>query len=195
MKIGYKGTFNLTCLNHKFEIGQTYELQEKPIVCQCGFHYCVKPIDVLNYYVIQHDFRLLGIEDLSENTQTDGNKSATDKIRIIREISKEEYYSLFGFVGNTLTITDSNGYYKKYTYDERNNKIRSEDSNGYWLKFEYDDRNNLIHYKDVNNTWSKFEYDEQNNRIYYENNNGYWEKRQYDENNNFTMISASGYKV
>ena len=59
MKTGYKGTYNYICRGNKFEIGQSYELQINPIPCKRGFHYCVNPKDVLGYYPIQHDFRLL----------------------------------------------------------------------------------------------------------------------------------------
>ena len=133
MKTGYKATYNFTCLDHKFEIGKTYKLKRTPVPCVYGFHYCVNPKDVLEYYSIQHDFRLLEIEDLGESI-TQGNKSVTNKLRVVREIPKEEYCSLFGIVNNELTITDSNGNWKKRKFDERNNEIYYEDSNGYWEK-------------------------------------------------------------
>jgi hypothetical protein len=97
MKTGFKATHDFVCIDHKFEIGQTYELKGKPIPCHYGFHYCVNPKDVLEYYPIQHNFRLLEIEDLGDSI-TDDNKSVTNKIRIVREIPKEEYYQLFGIV-------------------------------------------------------------------------------------------------
>jgi hypothetical protein len=160
MKTGFKATYDFMCIDHKFEIGQTYELPGTPIPCNYGFHYCIKPIDVIGYYPIKHNFRLLEIEDLGESI-TEGNKTVTNKIRIVREVPKEEYYSLFGIVNNQLTTTDEFGYWAKRTFDERNNRIRYEDSDNYWMKYEYD---------------------ENNNEIYFENSNGYWQK--FDENNN-----------
>jgi hypothetical protein len=66
MKTGYKATYNFACRDHKFEIGQTYELLGTPIPCQYGFHYCVNPKDVLDYYPMKNCFRLLEIEDLGD---------------------------------------------------------------------------------------------------------------------------------
>jgi hypothetical protein len=59
MKTGYKATYDFICLDHKFEIGQTYELQGTPIPCEYGFHYCVNSKDVLKYYIIKRDFRVI----------------------------------------------------------------------------------------------------------------------------------------
>jgi hypothetical protein len=164
MKTGFKATYNFMCRNHKFEIGKTYELQGIIVPCNYGFHYCINPIDVLEYYPIQHNFRLLEIEDLGTSV-TDGNKTATNKLRVAREIPKEEYYSLFGIVNNQLTTTDEFGYWAKRTFDERNNRIRYENSHGYWTKFEYDERNNCIYYETSNRYWQKQTFDENNHRI------------------------------
>jgi hypothetical protein len=203
MTTGYKGTYNFTCLDHKFEIGKTYELSGTPIPCVYGFHYCVNPKDVLEYYSIKHNFRLLEIEDLGESI-IDYNKSVTNKIRIVREVLKEEYYQLLGFVNNELTITDKYGYWKKHEFDERNNCIRYENSNGYWekreydernncicvysdgywFKHEYDERNNCIYYATLSEFWTKHEYDERNNEVRFENSYGYWFKREFDERDN-----------
>ena len=191
MKLGYKATYNLTCLDHKFEIGKTYELPKKPILCQYGFHYCVKPKDVLNYYSIQHDFRLLEVEDLSENTVTKYDKSVTDKIRIIKEIPKEEYYSLFRIVDNVLNIVCLDGYCQTYKYDERNNQIYYETSDGFWKKCEYDERNNLIRFENSTGYWEKFEFDQNNNQIYNENSTGRWRKYEFDERNNCVSYKKS----
>ena len=159
MSTGYKGSYNFTCRGHKFEIGQTYELKEKPIICQYGFHYCQNAIDVLKYYPIAHEFRLLEIEDLSKNTKTENNKSVTNKIRIIREIPKEEYYQLFGIVNNQLKITDEFGW-TKYTYDERNNQISFKNSNGFSIRYEYDKNNKQIYSENSRGEWVKHEYDQ-----------------------------------
>ena len=145
MKIGFKATYDFICRDHKFEIGKTYELEGIPVPCIYGFHYCVKPIDVLEYYPLQHNFRLLEIEDLGESI-TQEDKSVTNKIRIIREVPKEEYYSLFGIVNNQLTIAYKSGFWIKETFDEKNNEIYCEYSNGYWVKRTFDENNNETSY-------------------------------------------------
>jgi hypothetical protein len=161
MKTGYKATYNFTCRGCIFEIGKSYELMSKPKMCEHGFHYCVNPKDVLNYYPIKHDFRLLEIEDVGTSI-THEDKSVTNKLRVIREIPKEEYYQLFGIVNNESTITLKSGFWFKNKYDERNNKIYYESEDGYWIKREYD---------------------ENNNEIYNISSNGYWLKSLYNENN------------
>jgi hypothetical protein len=140
MKIGYKATYNYICRGCIFEIGKTRELKGTPIPCKYGFHYCVKPKDVLNYYPIRNCFRLLEIEDLGDSI-VKNDKTATNKIRIIREISKEEYYQLFGIVNNELTFVDEFDGWVKYEFDERNNQIYCETSNGLWEKRTYDEYN------------------------------------------------------
>jgi len=164
MKIGFKATRDFYCRDHKFEIGKTYELPGTPIPCEYGFHYCVKPIDVLGYYPIQNDFHLLEIEDIGISIYHE-DKIATNKLRVVREIPKEEYYELFGMINNELTINGLNGIWVKHKYDQNNNLIYLENSYGAWLKYEYDERNNLT---------------------YIEDSSGYHSIRTYDQNNNVT---------
>ena len=190
MKIGYKATYNFICRGHKFEIGQTYDLPNKPIMCEYGFHYCVNPKDVLEYYSIQHDFRLLEIEDLGESI-TEEDKTVTNKIRIVREVPKEEYYPLFGFINNKLIIIYEYGCWVRSEYDERNNRIYYEDSNGFWVKCEYDERNNRIYFLDSTGCCEKREFDERNNCIYYEYGSSFWNKYSYDDNNNCICTEQS----
>src|SRR5690606_5702596 len=88
---GYKATLNYKCMGQHYEIGQTYELDEKPILCEKGFHFCPKMSDVLIYYPYKlNDFKLLEVEALGEIVG-DGNKFCTNKIRIIREVPMEEW--------------------------------------------------------------------------------------------------------
>ena len=189
MKTGFKATYDFICRDHKFEIGKTYELPGIPIPCKYGFHYCQDPINVLEYYSIQYNFRLLEIEDLGESI-TQEDKTVTNKIRIIREIPKEEYYPLFGIVNNELKITTEDYWYKR-KYDERNNLISTSDSYGNWENQKFDERNNLIYYQNSNRTWQKYEYDERNNCTYSESSSGYHVFRTFDENN--TEISYKSY--
>lgn len=48
---GYK-VFNpdWTCRGFEYEVGQTYEEDVEPIVCDRGFHFCEKAADCFNYY-------------------------------------------------------------------------------------------------------------------------------------------------
>ena len=90
---GYKG-FNsdLTCRGFQYEVGKTYELEknERLDICNCGFHFCKKVPYIHEYYgLVNSDTRVCEIEALGD-IQEEGNKCATNKIKIIRELTKEE---------------------------------------------------------------------------------------------------------
>jgi hypothetical protein len=100
---GYKGLDkDLKCRGKQYEIGQTYEMAKSPSVCNRGFHFCEKVADIHEYYKLG-DNRVCEIEALGEIVK-EGNKSATNKIKIIRELSREEIRTL----GNSGT--DNTGY-------------------------------------------------------------------------------------
>lgn len=40
----------IACRGYLFEEGKTYTLDEPPILCHSGFHACLDPLNVLNYY-------------------------------------------------------------------------------------------------------------------------------------------------
>ena len=69
-------------------------MDEKPIICGRGFHYCINAENVLRYYPIKSDFKLHEIEDINEDEsqhQYDydllSSKSCSNHIKIIREIT------------------------------------------------------------------------------------------------------------
>ena len=99
MKKGYKG-FNkdLQCRGFQYELGKTYEC-ETAEVCSKGFHYCKKIKDVLDYYPITS--RFCEIEDLGK-TVTEQNKSATTKIKIVKELTRDELVELFKYKNDNL---------------------------------------------------------------------------------------------
>ena len=92
---GYKGfDKNLCCRGFQYEIGKTYETDRTVGLCQWGFHFCRKLFDVNNYYSFNNcDNRFCEVEAIGEIKDGD-NKSVTNKIKIVREISKEEFMSL-----------------------------------------------------------------------------------------------------
>lgn len=163
MIIGYKGTYNYTCRDHKFEIGQTYELPNKPIMCHYGFHYCKFPIEVLTYYPIKPGFKLIEIEDLGEN-YSNYNKSVTNKLRVIREVPKEEcekfFNQKFELTEDDVTFINPDGFWEKYQFDKQGNRIYVTDSTGRWTKREFDQNNNMIYEEESSGFRSTFEYNE-----------------------------------
>ena len=93
---GYK-VFNSdwTCRNFQYEVGKTYEMDEKPICCERGFHFCKKASDCFQYYSFDPDNKVAEVEALGDiDTSNDGSKCSTNKIHIIREITWHEVLDL-----------------------------------------------------------------------------------------------------
>lgn len=82
---------DMTCNGFKFEIGKTYEItNDKPLkTCtDSGFHFSINLDDVFNHYSFKK-CRLFEVEAL-DDVVTDGNKSVTKKLKIIRELTQED---------------------------------------------------------------------------------------------------------
>jgi len=79
-----------------------------------------------------------------------------------------------------IEIRDANG---KLTYYE--------DSEGFRRKYDYDDNGNETYYENSYGVWYKNEYDGNGNETYFENSNGYWRKSEYDDNGNGTYYEDS----
>jgi len=106
--IGYKGfDKDFKCKDFQYEVGKTYELEGELKLCENGFHFCTDPNDVAWHYPIiisrlGHVFtenRYALVEALGDIVQGKDigmrdSKCATNKIRIVREISKEDYLAL-----------------------------------------------------------------------------------------------------
>lgn len=104
--LAYKGfNVNMTCRGFKYELGQTYH-EEKAKLCECGFHACLNPIDVLDYYpnAFEHRFALVELSgeiDFSNLNDLCGNsKIAATDIKIIKELSFNDLISEFNRLNN-----------------------------------------------------------------------------------------------
>lgn len=93
---GYK-VFNSdwTCRGFQYNVGQVYEMDEKPVCCDRGFHFCTKVSDCFNYYSFDPNNKVAEVEALGDiDTQDKDSKCCTNKIRIIREITWQEVLDL-----------------------------------------------------------------------------------------------------
>jgi hypothetical protein len=93
---GYKASYNGKCMNDfLFEVGKTYEMYGEPLLCQYGFHFCEKPDDVMEFYLVQRNdfvlFEIIAHGDVDEGRA----KSCTNKIEIVRVVPREEYNDIF----------------------------------------------------------------------------------------------------
>ena len=90
MTKGYKAFENdWTCRGFQYEVGQTYEMNVDIEVCERGFHFCENLADCFDFYPFSGDTRIAEVQ-ADGNVKTDGTKSVTDKITIIRELTWDE---------------------------------------------------------------------------------------------------------
>ena len=91
---GYK-VFNKdwTCRGFQYEVGKTYEMKEDPVCCRRGFHFCERLVDCFNYYIFNSENKVAEVEALGEIDKAD-NKSCTNKIKIVRELTWHEVLDL-----------------------------------------------------------------------------------------------------
>ena len=80
-------------------------------------------------------------------------------------------------------------------YDVKGNVIYLEDSNGYWSKSEYNEKDYQIYFEESNGSWSKWEYDEKGYVIYHENRNDKIIDRRVKELTIEEIEKLLGYKI
>jgi hypothetical protein len=91
--IAYKGfDKDFSCRGHKFEVGKTYEAKGKIKACENGFHACLNPFDVWDYYGLGGGNRF-GLVEMSGKmaTHDEDTKIAAAKITITAELTMPEF--------------------------------------------------------------------------------------------------------
>lgn len=85
---GYKA-FNkdLICRGFQYEIGKTYEMEGKLIICKKGFHFCKTIGDTYKFYPMDGNTRICEIEALGAIATENGTKFCTNKIKIVKEVT------------------------------------------------------------------------------------------------------------
>ena len=94
---GYKVTDNNgRCRDFQFELGKTYEHKEKVILCQSGFHFCLKLNDCFNYYDFDSRNRVFEIEASGKIIKEDNkdSKQACSIIKFVKELTWQEVLDL-----------------------------------------------------------------------------------------------------
>ena len=106
---GYK-VFNpdWTCRGFQYEIGKKYEMEETPVICEKGFHFCEKAADCFEYYGFDSNNKVAEIEAYGElDFEKDGDKHCTNKIKIIRELNWHEVLDLVNTGKNCTGLCNS----------------------------------------------------------------------------------------
>ena len=87
--IAYKGmNSDMSCKGFHYEIGKTYKT-DKAELCKCGFHACLNPLDVLDYYPKYKASRYFKVKLSGEITKCgfEDTKVAATEITILEEIT------------------------------------------------------------------------------------------------------------
>ena len=85
-----------------YEMNVTYEVSGEIIPCKNGFHYCKKIKDLFKYYRTEN-IRIFECEVDKEVTK-DGIKYCTNKIRLTRELPKEEIDKYLKYENRNVSI-------------------------------------------------------------------------------------------
>ena len=118
---GYKAfDKDLKCRDNQFKVGDIYTHKGEFKLCETGFHFCLKPADVFNYYSFAPETRVCEIEALGD-VAGEGDKRVTNKIKILREIPKLELFELVNQGKENTGLTNSgdsnSGHYNSGDYN------------------------------------------------------------------------------
>jgi PPE-repeat protein len=121
---GYKAfDKDLKCRDYQFKVGDIYTHKGEFKLCETGFHFCLKPADVFNYYSFAPETRVCEIEALGD-VAGEGDKRVTNKIKILREIPKLELFELVNQGKENTGLTNSgdrnSGHYNSGDYNSGN---------------------------------------------------------------------------
>ena len=98
-----------TCSGFQYEVGQTYEENVIPSVCDRGFHFCKLPKDCFNYCAFDPNNKVAEVIALGEISEK-GDKCSTNKIQIVREITWGELLSLANLGKGNAGLCNSGDY-------------------------------------------------------------------------------------
>ncbi len=92
---GYKAFLQNMMTQHGddtvYKVGKTYTVEGEIKICENGYHFCKKCVDVYDYY--SKPCRICEVS-VTGAVQTQGNKSVGRKLKILRELTADEISSL-----------------------------------------------------------------------------------------------------
>lgn len=95
-----------SCRGFQYEVGKTFKHGGSIKMCSEGFHFCRNISDCFNYYNFDSDNKVAEVEAIG-NVETRGNKSVTDEIVIVRELTWYEVLDLVNTGKNCTGICNS----------------------------------------------------------------------------------------
>ena len=104
----------------QYEVGKCYEMDERPVVCERGFHFCEELKDCYEYYRFNSDNKVAEITAYGEiDVDEEERKSCTNKIKIERKIDWNEVLAIVN-TGKGCTGLDNNGDFNRGNYNNGN---------------------------------------------------------------------------
>ena len=159
--IAYKGMkSDMTCRDVKYEIGKTYKI-DKAELCKWGFHACLNPRDVVEYYRQTECSRYFKVKLSGEIAKCDKSdtKVAATEITILEEINIDDIIKITEWWKN-YNVLDLLYYKedvvivqrgdKKYNFINKNGKILSDE----WFYNVYSFYDGLARVKKANGEWN-----------------------------------------
>lgn len=120
-KIAYKG-FNLNnknelvCRDMIFKVGEIAEVNGELKLCANGIHFCWNPNDINDYYNLRKSV-IAEVEILGDIVnQSDLKKSCTNKLRVVRVLTKEQVWAI------SNTGSENSGYINSGFFNTIENK-------------------------------------------------------------------------
>ena len=114
-----------TCRGFQYTCPGTFEEDVTPSVCDRGFHFCVKAADCFSYYSFDPNNKVAEVIALGD-VDSDGTKSCTNKIRIVREVPWAELLELVNTgKGNSGNCNSGNYNSGDYNSGNRNSGNRN----------------------------------------------------------------------
>ena len=135
--IAYKGIeLDMSCKGFQYEVGKSYKT-DKAELCNCGFHACLNPIDVLDYYPKYLSSRYFKVKlsgEITKCSMWDTNVAATE-ITILEEIPSDKFLTNTEWWKNEIVLDllyYSDGFARvkncerQYNFIDKDGKILSE---------------------------------------------------------------------
>jgi hypothetical protein len=108
--IAYKGfDENWQCRGFQYEIGKTYKHEGEVKACKSGFHACLNPLDVLNYYDVTSNFAIVELSGETSTHEGD-SKIASAEITIKAELKLPDFIdTVVSYLQNLISGETASG--------------------------------------------------------------------------------------
>lgn len=120
---------NWTCRDKQYACPGKFEEDVDLSICNSGMHFCQKLIDCFNYYTFDPKNKVATVMAYG-NVVSEGDKSCTNKLEIIKELSWHEVLDLVNLGKDNCGIGNT-GYYNEGSYNSGSNNTGSRNSGNF----------------------------------------------------------------